>query len=306
VAETSSAGAAAAAAVEMEKKGDNEKCAHRYRVTDEITAEEVCPECGLVLDRLLGDRNEHSQSYEDDFDTVTDDALVVFRRNQAFLDVCDSMMMNEGVAKRAEIEYNKFTRLCADQQKEVVNGAKGSKKHCTGVLRDEAMGSKTGSVPQNELAAYSLYIANLKEGAGRSPDEIAAYTGVDRSSLCQLEEIFPPPLELQRNISCLPRFCYDLGITYKQQLEITDIYNRVTNADGHRPVTVVAAIIYLYMKRIGGNNTPPDVRKGRKADSGRAGKGAGRITIKRVADVCNVSKLSLSKLAKSIKNDLCI
>lgn len=181
-------------------------CQHLSQVDDYGTGDTICTECGLVLDRLLSpiEIKGHPQ-------------IDRLKRQAFFDDICDSNMMNPGVAKRAMLEYE------------------------TLVLRPAA-----AKIKEKKLKAYALYAATVKEGAARDPEEVAVYAEVDKSDLCKIETLFPLPLKLQKATRYLARFCYYHGITYKQQKEIEALYDVITTVDGYHAKTVTASLILLY------------------------------------------------------------
>jgi transcription initiation factor TFIIIB Brf1 subunit/transcription initiation factor TFIIB len=178
------------------------------------------------------------------------------KREEFFLDICDSNQMNSGVAAKAVLEYDQLIQQ-------------------TSPLK----------IAKKKVTAYALYSAALKEGAGRDPEEIAAFVGVDKSDLCAMQTEFPQSPELQKATRFLARYCYFLGINYRQQREIEALHEQTSRGDGYNTRTVIAALISIYCEM-------------HRAEIGMAEKK------KNVASVCNVSPSALRRCANVLRAEL--
>lgn len=229
--------------------GDTDRCTHSNTVDDERVADVVCIDCGLVMERLLtlnavsGKESLHvNRSCEEKWE-------------QYFHDICDANMINDGTAKVAACEFRKMKRI-------------GKKK-----LR---------GFHDKSIAAYSMYVAALKEGAGRAPEEVSCLTGISTSTLCKMEGIFPTQPQLSNACNFLPRLSFFLDLEWRDQQVILEWNNRLTVADGYRPKTVIATLILIYC--IQQKRLDP--------------------TIKRISEVCGASTSAMKKLMPTLKEEL--
>ena len=136
-----------------------------------------------------------------------------------------------------------------------------------------------------KLMAYSLHYATYVEGSPRPPAEISTYTGVKKSDLCDIESILPIPMELLKPEAFVSRFCYHLDLDGRDEIAIKKICSELTRVDAHDPRTVAASVIYSYSQQ-------------HKCAAG------GTLTMKKIADVCDVSSSAISNCLPIISIEL--
>lgn len=237
-----------------------DNCRHGSVIHDHVSGHEVCSSCGLVLDVIM----KHEKLMDDSVYHRTEDEACKelpqvreVTRDTRFSHICDQNMLNEGIANRASIEFARFSKMKAG-------------RHFT----------------TNQLEAYSLYYATFAEKSPRPPVEIAAYTNVTKKVLCDMERVFPIPLDSLKPKLFLPRFCYFLGYSGKDQVAMESMCQKLTRVDAYDPRTVAGTVIYLYYIMES------------------AIKPTKKLTQKKIGDICNVSSTSISKCLPLVRLDI--
>lgn len=246
-------------------------------VHDHVSGNEVCANCGIVIRQILLPTTvttvttkspEHAppgplkpacgHRLSTQREVLVD--LKKSSRESAYLDLCDAAMLNDKVAARASQEFMRFRAM-----------------------------AKSEKISDKNLMAYAIYYAAIVEGSPRSPLEIAARTGVTKSILCDIEGVFPLPLDTLAPDSYIPTFFPHLGLgDTRHQMAIERLCRGLTCVDAYDPKTVAATIIYIYCR------DPRTILE----------QGVSRPTMKEIGRVCGVSASSISRCAIIVHEEL--
>lgn len=197
---------------------NEEKCAHRNKIDDEATADEICYDCGLVLGRILTSswsENEvfHKREESDVFNFIQD--------------VCHNGHFSSDIADRAYSTYKKTKKKIKTRKIKVTNRA---------------------------MAAFAIYKVMEKLDIPRTFDEIEAITGVPQNKIWKVASL---SLELSTKeetstekpshpTNYVERYCSALNIDYYECKIIKIIVGNMFGFGSYKPSSLVAAVIRLY------------------------------------------------------------
>ena len=215
-------------------------CDHVNVIEDDIVSDLICTDCGLVLDRTYQTSRECHIA-----ENYNEDIRI------SLSNICNNAQINEGVVNDAMRIYQRIVQELS-----------------------------TSKFRRDDIIAFSLYEAVLRNEIGMSPHEVASHCNVCPKKLHTIEKILYKKSVYDPPTAYVERFAYFLNLEFSATSIIKGILLNMYGMGGVRPQNLAAAVIYLYCSQ---NNL--------------------KKTLREVCEVCNVSATSVGKIVSDLRRD---
>ena len=203
---------------------ETDSCPHANPFDDDVSGDQICADCGLVLDRNYGGGDGGG----------------------------GGAWMREAEASFGERPvdgdwFDFIKRICTNQP--WLSGLSKESAHYFGKLvRDP----RTQTVRRQDLAAFAVYRMARGAGCAMLPKLVASALGSDAKRLLRFERLFPDQVADDDASFYLSDLCACYGLTRRDLVEMESQVMKKLDGDcfGKQPRTIAAAALFLYVTEI--------------------------------------------------------
>ena len=132
-------------------------------------------------------------------------------------------------------------------------------------------------VQRFHLAAFVIYNILIEDDTPRTIDQISYYTNVSVAKIWGMQKFIPA--KVMRTEHCIEVIGRELELNYRNVLTVEKIVSIMSGSSGVQTATIIATVIYLYMKEI--HSVP-------------------KLLLKDICTACNVSPGSVHKFISKL------